>query len=114
MSLSPKRWARVQEVFHAALERPEGTRASYVADACGDDTELLEEVMSLLEAHEHDAPITEVVGLQAGILDRLAGALVGRYTVERELGSGGMATVFLAEDLKHNRNVAIKVLRPEL
>ena len=37
MSLSPKRWARVQEVFHAALERPEGTRASYVADACGDD-----------------------------------------------------------------------------
>ena len=114
MSLSPKRWARVQEMFHAALERPDGTRASYVADACGDDTELLEEVMSLLEAHEHDAPITEVVGAQAGIFDRLAAALVGRYTVERELGSGGMATVFLADEMKHNRKVAIKVLRPEL
>src|SRR6266851_7579367 len=41
-------------------------------------------------------------------------ALTGRYTVERELGRGGMATVYLAQDLKHHRPVAIKVLRPEL
>ncbi len=46
--------------------------------------------------------------------DRLAAALAGRYTIERELGAGGMATVYLAEDLKHNRMVAVKVLRPEL
>ena len=45
---------------------------------------------------------------------RLDSALGGRYRVERELGAGGMATVFLAEDLKHHRQVAIKVLRPEL
>jgi serine/threonine-protein kinase len=45
---------------------------------------------------------------------RLDSALAGRYRVERELGAGGMATVFLAEDLKHHRQVAIKVLRPEL
>jgi serine/threonine-protein kinase len=47
-------------------------------------------------------------------LDRLATALAGRYTVARELGQGGMATVYLAEDLKHHRKVAVKVLRPEL
>jgi serine/threonine protein kinase len=47
-------------------------------------------------------------------LDRLRKALAGRYVIERELGSGGMATVYLAEDLKHRRQVAIKVLRPEL
>jgi serine/threonine-protein kinase len=41
-------------------------------------------------------------------------ALEGRYTIERELGAGGMATVFLAEDVRHRRNVALKVLRPEL
>jgi serine/threonine protein kinase/Tol biopolymer transport system component len=41
-------------------------------------------------------------------------ALEGRYTIERELGAGGMATVFLAEDVRHHRNVAVKVLRPEL
>ncbi len=41
-------------------------------------------------------------------------ALTGRYTVERELGRGGMATVYLAQDLKHHRPVAIKILRAEL
>src|SRR5882724_3966984 len=46
--------------------------------------------------------------------DRLAAALADRYTIEREVGQGGMATVYLAEDLKHHRKVAIKVLRPEL
>jgi eukaryotic-like serine/threonine-protein kinase len=46
--------------------------------------------------------------------DRLAVALAGRYGVVRELGQGGMATVYLAEDLRHGRQVAIKVLRPEL
>ena len=44
----------------------------------------------------------------------LADALRDRYTIEREIGAGGMATVYLAEDLKHKRKVAIKVLRPEL
>ena len=44
----------------------------------------------------------------------LADALRDRYRIERELGAGGMATVYLAEDLKHRRRVAIKVLRPEL
>jgi TolB-like protein/Flp pilus assembly protein TadD len=47
-------------------------------------------------------------------LDRLRAALADRYAIERELGRGGMATVYLAEDLKHHRNVAIKVLHPEL
>jgi serine/threonine-protein kinase len=46
--------------------------------------------------------------------DRLAAALADRYRIERELGQGGMATVYLAEDLKHDRKVAIKVLKPEL
>src|SRR5262245_6880218 len=45
---------------------------------------------------------------------RIARALADRYRVERELGAGGMATVYLAEDLKHGRQVAIKVLRPEI
>jgi serine/threonine-protein kinase len=44
----------------------------------------------------------------------LASALEGRYAVERERGQGGMATVYLAEDLRHHRKVAIKVLKPDL
>jgi len=48
------------------------------------------------------------------VFDRLKTALSDRYAIDREIGSGGMATVYLAEDLKHHRPVAVKVLRPEL
>ncbi|NJD11812.1 MAG: serine/threonine protein kinase, partial [Gemmatimonadetes bacterium] len=48
------------------------------------------------------------------VLERLRSALADRYGVERELGQGGMATVYLAQDLKHHRPVAVKVLRPDL
>ena len=46
-------------------------------------------------------------------ISRLNAALEGRYRIERELGEGGMATVYLADDLKHERKVALKVLKPE-
>ncbi len=48
------------------------------------------------------------------ITSRLSSALAGRYKIESRLGEGGMATVYLAEDLKHGRKVAVKVLRAEL
>jgi serine/threonine protein kinase len=48
------------------------------------------------------------------VLERLTAALTDRYTIEHELGAGGMAIVYLAQDLKHDRKVALKVLRPEL
>src|SRR3989442_3485160 len=50
----------------------------------------------------------------ADLLARLQSAVADRYAIERELGRGGMATVYLARDLKHHRKVAIKVLKPDL
>src|SRR5947209_16992989 len=50
----------------------------------------------------------------ADLLERLRVALADRYAIEREIGRGGMATVYLAEDLRHHRKVAVKVLKPEV
>ena len=50
----------------------------------------------------------------SGNTERLNTALAGRYRIERQLGQGGMATVYLAQDVKHDRKVAVKVLKPEL
>ncbi len=60
------------------------------------------------------APTGLPVEPETTILDRLQKALADRYRIERQLGRGGMATVFLAHDLRHERDVAIKVLHPEL
>jgi eukaryotic-like serine/threonine-protein kinase len=62
---------------------------------------------------------TPSIAIPSGVTDgdqhtRLAAALAGRYNLDRELGRGGMATVYLADDVKHQRKVALKVLRPEL
>ncbi len=48
------------------------------------------------------------------LLDRLKAALADRCAIQEEIGAGGMASVYLAEDLKHHRKVAVKVLRPEI
>ena len=50
----------------------------------------------------------------AELLSRLQGALADRYRIEREIGAGGMATVYVAHDLRHDRKVALKLMRPEL
>lgn len=50
----------------------------------------------------------------SAVLERLAAALADRYRIERELGKSGMATVYLADDIRHGRQVAVKVVHPEL
>ncbi len=65
-------------------------------------------------AYIHSTPIVPAEECMPDLLERLKVALADRYAIESELGRGGMATVYLAEDLKHRRKVAIKVLHPEL
>src|SRR6266480_2624730 len=54
------------------------------------------------------------LSMLAGPIQQLSDSLVGRYAIDREIGRGGMATVYLARDVKHDRHVALKVLNPEL
>jgi serine/threonine-protein kinase len=124
--MSPERWRIVEEVLHAALACEPAQRDAVVAAACGSDASLRVEVESLLAAHDRAAhddflgrPAAEALGAAAAPAassqtERLAKALEGHYVIERELGHGGMATVYLARDVRHYRRVAIKVLREEL
>jgi serine/threonine-protein kinase len=120
--MTPERWRAVDAILRAALSADPARRDAFVAEACGDDGELQREVASLLAAHDRagdflERPVAEVLAggsAAATVAGRLATALAGRYHIEREIGHGGMATVYLAHDLRHDRPVAIKVLRGEI
>ena len=120
--MTPERWRVVDAILQAALARDAARRDAYVADACGDDAALRREVASLLAAHDVAAdflerPAAAALGAAtapASTADRLTQALAGRYAIGHEIGRGGMATVYLAHDLRHGRRVAVKVLHEEL
>ena len=121
--MTPERWRAVDAILQAALACEPARRDALVADACGADRAMREEVASLLAAHAAagddflERPAAEAMGVSAAAPTpdaRLADALAGRYTIERELARGGMATVYVARDVRHGRRVAIKVLREAL
>ena len=91
-----------------ALKRASTTSASFVGG--------LTAIRSCVRGGKRGAPRWRGLGQgpMTDLFDRLHTALADRYRLERELGAGGMATVYLARDLKHDRPVALKVLRPEL
>src|SRR5213593_3398312 len=120
--LSPEQWVQARALFEEAVGLPSNERASYLHEHRGADRLVRETVAALLEA---DAAPRVLLDASPGDLSELLtgdeahpellpGDLVDRYTIERELGRGGMATVYLAHDQKHDRKVALKVLQPDL
>jgi serine/threonine protein kinase/TolB-like protein/tetratricopeptide (TPR) repeat protein len=116
--LTPERWREVETIFLAARDRLSGARSTFLDQACGVDVALRLEVESLLAADLGATGFLESPGALTPLMPEFEATvrvrLADHYTLERELGRGGMATVYLANDLRHHRQVAIKVLNPEL
>ncbi|MEP7000395.1 MAG: serine/threonine-protein kinase, partial [bacterium] len=119
-SLSPERWSVLEPLLDAALELDPSLRAAFIDDACRNDLSLRIEVTALIVACERGNSLlaTPAVVAFAPLLaepsPELPAELGGRYHIVREIGRGGMATVHLADDPKHSRQVAIKVLHTEV
>ncbi len=119
------RWREIEQVLDRALDLPADARAAFLESTCGADVALRDEVERLLRANDRAGDFLEQPLLRVPFLGTDAGSLApalsapgttiaGRYALEREIGRGGMATVYLARDVKHSRPVAIKVIDSEL
>ena len=118
---NPERWERVKELLNAALDLKPSQREDYLVQTCGNDTELRNEVAELLASYEDagdeflDRPDRDGSALAAfdSVLDPLIGKLVGPYRIVKEVGQGGMGSVYRAEraDDLYKREVAVKIIR---
>ncbi len=115
--MTPERWKKLDALFHEALEFQGEARAVHLAKRCGADKQLRQEAERLIAAHELedsfiDSPIFgEPVGLtnEEGN-DSPIGRRIGPYSIVSLLGQGGMGKVYLAEDIRLERKVALKML----
>ena len=132
--MDPERWKQVSQLVHDALAREAGERASFLARECADDHELRLIIESLIEKQtatgtfinelivevlaklESAGAVTASAPQASGFTPRMEGRLVGAYRITREIGHGGMGSVYLAtraDDVFH-KDVAIKIVRTGL
>jgi eukaryotic-like serine/threonine-protein kinase len=106
--MTPERWQRIRDVLEKVLELAPGERSAFLNRACSSDSDLRQEVETLLGSSDHvrssflESP-PERVALGSG-------TKLGEYEIKSMLGAGGMGEVYRARDARLGRDVAIKVL----
>src|ERR1043165_2871869 len=117
MMMTPERWQQVKEIFHSAINyRPE-ERSSFVSRACSGDDELRNEVESLIASHEESGSFIDKPAFEAAAsllsrekIELNSGQMIASYAVVSLISRGGMGEVYLAEDKRLGRKVALKLL----
>src|SRR2546426_1761984 len=115
--MTPERWQQIDRIFHAVLQRDPSQRSAFVAESCAGDEALQKEIEDLLESHEQsesfiETPAADVAAelLAEGHVGLSMGQTVGPYKIVDLLGEGGMGEVYLAEDTRLPRKIALKIL----
>ena len=120
--MDAERWEHIQTLFMAALEREAAERATFLDEACADDSVLRRQVEALLHAHEDSHALAienrllNIEPIEAADPEMLLGTRVGPYRLQRLLGQGGMGEVYFAlrDDAQYQQQVALKLVRPGL
>ena len=116
--MKAERWKEVERLYHDTLERRPEERAAYLADVCSQDEALRREVESLLsyQAESEDFIESPALDVAAKMIARdtgtsvVVGQSINQYTIISQIGAGGMGEVYLAEDTRLERKVALKFL----
>jgi len=119
--MTSERWQQISQLFHTALALDTHERAAFLDDACASDNALRREVESLLAQESGTEQLLETSALQVvakglatGPGEQLTGQRLAHYRIAEKIGAGGMGEVYRAHDEQLRREVAIKVLPPEL
>ena len=106
--MTPERWRRIENVYHAALLRDPAERHAFVAEACRADEELQRRIESML-AQDSDGAILDMPAADVLPASVVAHGRFGPHEIVSRLGKGGMGEVFRAHDSRLKRDVALKV-----